>query len=100
MPLTRGRRDCEYCAGGIAAPVPDDGCFDDDGTFVKCPVTDACVRGGTCRVGHTGFLCTACEPGFYSRLGLCYECPDGAVFVFILLIGVSFLFVDKEGERG
>ncbi|KNC48090.1 uncharacterized protein AMSG_04320 [Thecamonas trahens ATCC 50062] len=91
-----------YCAGGLTVPVPDNGFgYGDDKAnstnFVPCRPPAVCVRGGNCRAGSIGFLCSDCVPGFYKDKGLCEPCPSTApillTVLFLLMVALAVLLV-------
>ncbi|XP_071847223.1 uncharacterized protein [Apostichopus japonicus] len=61
----------------------------------ECPRTESCPNNndsitGNCAKGYTGWLCTNCEPNFYSVLTSCVPCPSKAIlaiesFVFFFV---------------
>ncbi|XP_071846885.1 uncharacterized protein [Apostichopus japonicus] len=60
----------------------------------KCPRLENCANDngsitGNCAKGYTGWLCTNCEPGYYSVLTTCVPCPN--VVILIVESGVFFL---------
>jgi len=77
----------------------------DDYSFEKCPILSACNNSfnGGCALGHNpnaSELCNQCFPHFASekRGGICKQCPDASVTVFlfcgaVVLAVVLFYFL-------
>lgn len=76
----------------------------------KCPRTESCPNdndnlAGNCAKGYTGWLCTRCEPGYYSVLTSCVPCPtlalpifEGFVFVLVCVV-VCFSFFWRSSPK-
>ncbi|PIK44902.1 hypothetical protein BSL78_18240 [Apostichopus japonicus] len=52
----------------------------------RCPRTESCPNNnnsitGNCATGYTGWLCTNCEPDYYSVLTACVPCPHLSILV-------------------
>ncbi|KAJ8040823.1 hypothetical protein HOLleu_15228 [Holothuria leucospilota] len=52
----------------------------------ECPQTFKCANDngnieGSCGKGYSGWMCTACQDGFFSILGYCHRCPKFWVFL-------------------
>lgn len=52
----------------------------------ECPRYESCQNdkdsiSGNCEKGYTGWLCSNCEPGYYSVLNDCVPCPNLAVLM-------------------
>ncbi|PIK44905.1 hypothetical protein BSL78_18243 [Apostichopus japonicus] len=61
----------------------------------ECPRTESCPNdndslSGNCAKGYTGWLCTNCEPKYYSVLTSCVPCPSLA---FLVLESCVFVIV-------
>ncbi|KAJ8040830.1 hypothetical protein HOLleu_15243 [Holothuria leucospilota] len=61
----------------------------------KCPQRFKCVNDngdikGNCAKGYSGWMCTACQDGFFPILGYCHRCPPVWVF-FVEVIGIVCL---------
>eukprot|EP00161_Ancyromonas_sigmoides_P007693 TRINITY_DN1941_c0_g1_i1.p1 TRINITY_DN1941_c0_g1~~TRINITY_DN1941_c0_g1_i1.p1 ORF type:complete len:2874 (-),score=743.10 TRINITY_DN1941_c0_g1_i1:38-8659(-) len=79
------------CAGGNAAPIAQPGYWYDGtavGAFLKCDGTTQCPGGTalTCGEGHSGRVCSICDPGWYKLRSECRACPDHAIFFLIGLV--------------
>ncbi len=67
--------------------------------FLQCIPFEACLgfvegsnSNSSCREGYFGQLCGSCIPLEYYRLdGLCRRCPEGAIFMWLLLVFVAFV---------
>lgn len=67
--------------------------------FLQCIPSEACLgwvegseANSSCSQGYVGQLCGSCIPLEYYRLdGMCRPCPEGAVFMWILLVVVAFI---------
>ena len=88
-----GCPDGGNCAGGSARPVASPGFFSrspDEPVFVKC-TRDGCVGENKCQSGYEGYLCSACEKGYFSESeALCTRCPPNAGTRFVSM-GVALV---------
>jgi hypothetical protein len=102
------------CDGGLRRPVAVPGFWSnvDSGTgpvvFLQCDGEAQCPGGGdaTCSEGHTGRLCSDCEPGFYKNQKVCRTCPSGAIYFMIgfavfcvLICALIFRVVGAKGAH-
>lgn len=75
----------------------------------KCPNFKSCANdngniSGNCAKGYTGWLCTNCEPGFYSVLSSCVPCPSLAILtvescIFVLVCAVTCFLLTWQVKR-
>ena len=88
------------CAGGLELPVAAVDWYDVGNTTGKLVQIEQCLRptscagGSTCYPGSTGFMCTACESGYFtSATGSCAKCTDGMVMMFWGFVVVALALV-------
>ncbi|CEG01131.1 Bacterial surface protein 26-residue repeat [Ostreococcus tauri] len=63
----------------------------------ECPFPERCAVGNEyCVQGSTGFLCRACQEGYYKSGTMCLECPDNSA----LSAGIAAVFVVLAGLVG
>ncbi|KAJ8040825.1 hypothetical protein HOLleu_15232 [Holothuria leucospilota] len=63
----------------------------------ECPTRFKCVNDidnieGNCAKGYSGWMCTACQDGFFPVLGYCHRCPKFWVFL-VEVVGILCLCV-------
>lgn len=55
--------------------------------FVQCPLPESCLANGQCAVGHMGFMCTQCLPGYSGgSTTLCTPCDKDEYNIAILAL--------------
>jgi hypothetical protein len=82
-----------------------------DGAATPCSTPAWCPGGALnqnpCVAGRTGFLCGACDAGFYARNDQCIACPDNsaaavafavAIFVVLAFLGFAVLRFSNRVE--
>ena len=63
----------------------------------ECPFPERCAVGNEyCVQGSTGFLCRACQEGYYKSGTMCLKCPDNSA----LSAGIAAVFVVLAGLVG
>ncbi|KAJ8040831.1 hypothetical protein HOLleu_15244 [Holothuria leucospilota] len=60
---------------------------------IECSQRFKCVNDngdieGNCAIGYSGWMCTACQDGFFPILGYCHSCPKFWVF-FLEVLGIG-----------
>ena len=98
------------CSGGLARPSAAVGYFPKEGVsstnFVECGRI-GCLRNGECATGYHGYMCSACEPGYYSVSEVeCAKCPSAPVarivaasVALVVLAGVVAFFISWSSAR-
>ncbi|KAJ8040833.1 hypothetical protein HOLleu_15246 [Holothuria leucospilota] len=60
---------------------------------IECSQSFKCINDngnieGNCAIGYSGWMCTACQDGFFPILGYCHSCPKFWVF-FLEVLGIG-----------
>ena len=67
------------CDEGLGQPMALPGFSQQGNGFVRCVRDKGCAGNNECNPGYTGYLCSACQDGYFSDGSLsCEKCPPGA----------------------